>query len=129
VVALVIGPDEQQPRRVDLHPWFHDAMTASEQIDQLEDRLASLELELAMLRASVEERLRTRRLVVVDEHGVERIVLEATSTTGSVLVRLAGAAGQTTGMEIYATESEGGAPDLGWCVLRNGDVVSRWIAG
>lgn len=129
VVAPVVGPDEQQPARCGRRSWFHDAMTASEQMDQLEDRLASLELELAMLRASVEERLRTRRLVVVDEDGVERIVLEATSTTGSVLVRLAGQAGQTTGMEIYATESEGGAPDLGWCVLRDGDVVSRWIAG
>ena len=58
----------------------------AERWDDLAARLAALELEVAMVRASVEEHLRTRRLAVVDEHGVERIVLDARNRTGSVPV-------------------------------------------
>ncbi len=104
-------------------------MTSSDQMARLEDRLATLELELGLLRASVDERLRTRRLVVVDDQGVERIVLDARHRTGSILVRVAGPGGGTTGIEIYACDSETGPPELGWCVVKDGDVVSRWTAG
>ncbi|WP_421117887.1 hypothetical protein ACE2AJ_10635 [Aquihabitans daechungensis] len=107
-------------------------MTAADQgerVDDLAARLASVELELAMVRASVEERLRTRRLAVVDERGVERVVLDARHRTGSVLVRIDGPDGSTTGVEIYAGESEDGSHEVGLCVLRDGDVVSRWTAG
>lgn len=101
----------------------------SERIDELAARLATLELEVAMVRASVEERLRTHRLAVVDEDGIERIVLDAHRRTGSVLVRIDGPGGRTTGVEVYANEDEDGAHEVGLCVLRDGDVVSRWIAG
>jgi hypothetical protein len=100
-----------------------------ERLDDLAARLASTELELAMVRASVEERLRTRRLAVVDEDGVERIVLDARLGTGSVLVRINAPDGRTTGVEVYATQGEDGATEVGLCVLRDGDVVSRWTAG
>lgn len=96
---------------------------------ELESRLASLELEIAMVRASVEQHLRTRRLAVVDEQGVERVVLDARRGTGSVLVRIAAADGSTTGVEVFASEPEGGPAEIGLCVLRDGDVVSRWTAG
>jgi hypothetical protein len=105
------------------------AADQSERVDDLAARLATLELELAMVRASVEERLRTRRLAVVDEQGVERIVLDARHRTGSVLVRIEGPDGCTTGVEIYANQSDDGAHEVGLCVLRDGDVVSRWTAG
>ncbi len=105
------------------------AADQSERVDDLAARLATLELDLAMVRASVEERLRTRRLAVVDEQGVERIVLDARHRTGSVLVRIDGPGGSTTGVEIYANETENGAHEIGLCVLRDGDVVSRWTAG
>jgi len=98
----------------------------SERIDELAARLATLELEVAMVRASVEERLRTRRLAVVDEQGVERIVLDARSRTGSVLVRVDGPEGRTTGVEIYAQQVDDGSHEVGVCVVRDGDVVSRW---
>jgi hypothetical protein len=101
----------------------------SERMDDLAARLASVELELAMVRASVEEHLRTRRLAVIDEHGVERVVLDARNGTGSVLVRVDGPDGRTTGVEVYATQSDDGAHEVGLCVLRDGDVVSRWSAG
>lgn len=97
--------------------------------DDVAGRLASVELEVAMVRASVEEHLRTRRLAVVDEHGVERIVLDARHGTGSMLVRVHGPDGHTTGVEVYASQGEDGATEVGLCVLRDGDVVSRWTAG
>ena len=112
--------------------WCHAAMTAadsSERMDDLASRLASVELELAMVRASVEERLRTRRLAVVDERGIERIVLDARHGTGSVLVRVHGPDGHTTGVEVYASQADDGGHEVGLCVLRDGDVVSRWTAG
>lgn len=101
----------------------------TQRIDELAARLASLELEVAMVRASVEERLRTRRLAVVDEQGIERIVLDSRRRTGSVLVRVDGPAGRTTGVEVYARQGEDGAHEVGVCVVRDGDVVSRWTAG
>ena len=104
-------------------------MSAADPEFGIEERLAALELDLAMLRASVEERLRTRRIAVVDEDGVERIVLDARHRTGSVLVRVAGSNGTTTGVEVYACQPDVGAPEVGLCVLRDGDVVSRWTAG
>jgi hypothetical protein len=106
-------------------------MTATDpkRIEELAARLAALEIEVAMMRASVEERLRTRRLAVVDDHGIERIVLDARWGTGSVLVRVDGPNGQTTGVEIYARQSDDDAHEVGLCVLRDGDVVSRWTAG
>lgn len=96
---------------------------------QLEQRIAALEAEVAMWRATVGERLRSRSLVIEDDDGVARIVLEARHRTGSVLVRLPGPPGQTTGIELYACEGADGVGELGWCVLRAGDVVSRWTAG
>ena len=104
-------------------------MTVGEQVEQLEERLASMEVEIAMLRATLHEHVRTRRVVVVDDHGVERIVLDARHHTGSVLVKLSGRNGATTGVEIYAADAETGPPEVGLCVLRDGDVVSRWTAG
>lgn len=112
--------------------WSHAAMNPPDQVErmaELESRLASVELELAMVRASVEQHLRTRRLAVVDERGVERVVLDARHATGSVLVRIASPDGSTTGVEVFASEPETGPAEVGLCVLRDGDVVSRWTAG
>ena len=104
-------------------------MTDADQLAGLRDRLTSLELELALLRANVEERLRTRRIAVVDEDGVERVVIDARHRTGSVLVLVPGASGSTTGVEVYASQPDTGPAEVGICVLRDGDVVSRWTAG
>lgn len=104
-------------------------MTPADQLEVLAERIAALEFDLAVLRASLAEHVRTRRIVVVDEAGVERIVLDARHRTGSVLVRLAGVEGATTGVEVYASEPDVGRGEVGMCVLRDGDVVSRWSAG
>lgn len=94
----------------------------------LAERVAALEAEVSLLRATTGERLRTRCLVIEDDEGEARVVLDARHRTGSVLVRLAGPPGATTGIELYAAEAvdEEGPGEVGWCVLRDGDVASRW---
>lgn len=101
----------------------------AERHHDLATRVAALEVELALLQAAQAEQVRTRRMVVVDADGVERVIVDARHRTGSMLVRLAGQPGRTTGIEIYACETESGSPELGWCVIRDGEVVSRWTAG
>ena len=86
----------------------------------VEGRLAALEAQVAGL----EETVRSRRIAVVDEDGVERVVLSAAQRTGSVLVRLAGRAGATTGIEVVASEPEDEAPVVGVARIEDGDVVA-----
>jgi hypothetical protein len=108
--------------------WRVVTADLDERLEQLHARVAALEAELDLLRATTGERLRTRCLVIEDDDGNARVVLDARQRTGSVLVRFAGPPGATTGVELYATEAvdDVGPGELGWCVLRDGDVVSRW---
>ncbi len=85
----------------------------------LHARVARLESELRALRSE----LRTGRVVVVDDADVERVVLSADRRTGSVLVRVSGAPGQTVGLELYACEPIGEEPVMGLVELVGGDVV------
>ncbi|HYI61528.1 MAG TPA: hypothetical protein VEW93_06955 [Acidimicrobiales bacterium] len=97
--------------------------------DEIETRLRALEVSLELLRAALGGEIRTRRLAVVDEEGVERVVLGAEARAGTVLVRLPGPAGRTTGMELYAAEQDGGQSEVGLYLIRDGDVVCRWGEG
>lgn len=101
--------------------------TGSE-LSSLAERVAALEGELAALRADLRDRVETHRVVIVDDQGNERVALDARHDTGSVLVRIPGTDGQTTGIELYATELEADPAEFGWCLLRDGDVISRWTA-
>ncbi|MFN8017467.1 MAG: hypothetical protein U0P45_05020 [Acidimicrobiales bacterium] len=83
-------------------------------------RIAALEAQVASLRRE----LVTGRVVVMDADGVARVVLSAEGRTGSVLVRLAGPPGATTGMELVAAEPEGEEPVVAVAELRDGDVVA-----
>lgn len=85
----------------------------------LATRLDRVEAELDALRAE----LRTRRVVVVDDDDVERVVLSAVNRTGSVLVRVDGEPGRTTGLELYASALPDEDPVLGLVEVRHGDVV------
>jgi hypothetical protein len=70
-----------------------------------------------------DDELRTRRLVIVDADGADRIVLEAGPTHGSVLVRAAGGDG-TVGVELYAVDPiEADGPEVGLALVVDGDVV------
>ena len=74
--------------------------------------------------------LTANRLAIVDESGLERIVLETVARTASVLVRVPGASNATTGIELFASPAEDGdEPSVGLCVLRGGDVEETWTPG
>ncbi|MCB1040384.1 MAG: hypothetical protein R2701_02130 [Acidimicrobiales bacterium] len=85
----------------------------------LADRVAQLEARLDALARIVV----TRRVVVVDGEGVERVVLSAAPGTGSVLVRLDRPEGRTTGVELVACEPSDEQPIVGLVELREGEVV------
>lgn len=85
-------------------------------IGQLRQRLIQMEEELR-------GKIRSRRIAVIDEAGVERVLLHAGEGTGSVLVRLDRPEGLTTGIEIFAVEDPdgGGQPIVGMELLVDGD--------
>ena len=93
--------------------------------------LASLRRELAELKAGLADQVTTQQLVVTDGDGVERVAVRAHETTGSVLVRVDSAAGETTGVELYAVEpiDDGGTADVGAAVYRAGEVAGSWPKG
>jgi hypothetical protein len=93
--------------------------------------LASLRRELGELRAGLAEQITTRRVVVADENGVQRVMIRADQTTGSVLVRVDAAAGETTGVELYAVErvDDGGTAEAGVALYRAGEVEGSWPEG
>lgn len=97
------------------------------------ERVAHLEevvRELARGQAAGPTEVTANRLAIVDEAGLERIVLETVDRTASVLVRVPGPQGATTGIELYASPAEdGNEPSVGLCVLRGGDVEGTWTPG
>jgi len=98
---------------------------------ELVERIEQLEAQLDRLTtgATPEAELRARRLVIVDDDGAERVVIETVAGTGSVLVRVPGRSGATTGVELFATPADGAdAASVGLCVVREGDVVRWWPA-
>lgn len=97
-------------------------------IEDLEARLAAVEATLELLQVSLSYSMTTQRMTIVDGNGTERVILSATGDTGSVLVRLDGPAGHTTGVELYATSFDGHG-EVGLCLMRDGQVVSRWREG
>ncbi len=86
---------------------------------RLEARIAALEATVAELRNA----LVTRRVAVVDDAGIERVILSADARTGSVLVRLDRPPGATTGVELFACEPLDEEPLLGLCTLTDGNVT------
>ncbi|CCM65358.1 hypothetical protein BN381_70057 [Candidatus Microthrix parvicella RN1] len=93
--------------------------------------LASLRRELGELKVGLAEQVTTRRLVVVDGDGVQRVVVRADQTTGSVLVRVDAAAGETTGVELFAVEpvNDVGTAEAGVALYQAGEVAGSWPAG
>lgn len=100
-----------------------------EPTNDLTARVARLEVLVHELTQQLERpnEVTAARLAIVDDAGTERIVLETVAKTASVLVRVPGPAGATTGIELYASPAdEGEGPSLGLCVLADGDVVETW---
>ena len=100
----------------------------ADRIERLEEKLGALERlpDLAPTGTEVPE-LRAQRLVIVDGNGEERVVIETVAETSSVLVRVPGVSGVTTGVELFASPAaDGDRAVVGGCVLRDGDVVEMW---
>lgn len=96
---------------------------------ELAGRVTRLEVLVRELTRQIgrSEAITAGRLAIVDDGGVERIVLEAVAGTASVLARVPGPQGATTGIELYAAPAEDGeGPALGLCILVDGDVVGTW---
>lgn len=97
------------------------------QVDELRQRVESLTSDVRELQDGYAREVRTQRVTVVDEDGVERVVLSTRENGGSVLVRLDRPAGQTTGAELYAWDDpDSDASDAGVCLVREGDLVAEW---
>ena len=86
---------------------------------QLEARIAVLEAAIAEL----SQELVTRRVSIVDDDGVARVVLCAELRTGSVLARLDRPDGRTSGIELFASEPEGEPAILGLGQVSAGEAV------
>lgn len=72
----------------------------------VEDRLAALQAEVAALRDELRHEIRTRRVVVVEEDGFERIVLGADDSHGEVVVAARPSRDQSTRTELFALDSD-----------------------
>lgn len=100
----------------------------------IEDEVAVLRDEVASLRADVDGlredqalEVRTQRVSVVDEAGVERVVLSAQRRAGSVLVTLPSASpDRTNGVELYAAEYDHAESEAGFCLIEAGEVTPIW---
>jgi len=100
-----------------------------------EDEVAVLQVALqaavARLDALEEQQhreVRTKRVVVVDEEGQERVVLSSRQHTGSVLVQVPRQTDGVTGAELYASEAPDSSDDpaLGIALWRDGDQAAYW---
>lgn len=96
-------------------------------VGELPAAVEDLRRRLEVLESGIFDEIQARRVSVVDEAGVQRVVLSAANRSGSVLVRIDRAAGRTTGAELFAWEDpDGNRPDAGVALVRCGDVATQW---
>jgi hypothetical protein len=97
-------------------------------LTDLEDRLAEAEKRLTALADEPTPEVRTRRLVVVDDAGGERIILSTSDLAASMQVRTSTPM-PTTGVELYACDDTGDATaEVGLLFLKGGNVAAQWRA-
>lgn len=95
--------------------------------DDVAAALDELRQEIQSLRDDTAQSIRTRRLAVVDEDGIERVILSARFQAGSVLCRIDSPEGETTGIELVAAEDPDGLgePIVGVVRLEGGNARPR----
>ncbi len=107
----------------------------AQRLDQVVAAVGSLRQELAELRASLAREVRTRRVVVIEEDGFVRVVLEARARYGrvGVLARRAGlesghgSVAEPTCVELVANDaSDGDGPHVAVALTDRGDVVATF---
>lgn len=84
----------------------------------------SLREELAELRRSLADEVRTRRLVVEEGDGFERCILAPAEDHATLLLRARSEPGATSGVELCVHDAcEGDGPIVGMALLDEGNVV------
>ena len=100
--------------------------------DHLSARLATLEATVAEVRARLRrlhrqlgDEVRTRRLVIDEADGFERVVLEGNASFGAVTVRARSAGPGTVAVDVFAADGRDGEPaHIGVALIDAGDVVA-----
>src|SRR5882762_4519852 len=91
-------------------------------IDALTDRVRQLTEELLELRRSSDREVRTRRLVVVEEDGFERIVAEGGGRFGQVTVYGRTPDGRSTCVELFVNDPvDANAAHAGMALVDGGE--------
>jgi hypothetical protein len=93
--------------------------------DSVEARLDAVERLLGELIEHLGDEVKTRRLVVVEDDGFERVILAAAGHHGEVMVAARNPGGGTTAAELYAHDAaEGDGSHAGVAVINNGDIAA-----
>jgi hypothetical protein len=94
-------------------------------LGELRDELRLLREELAGLRSDVAAEVRTRRLVVVDSQGFERLVAEGGDDHGFLAVRGRAGERRCTAVELYVNDPvDGDGTHAGVALGEDGDIVA-----
>lgn len=113
------------PEHPHLDPSDPADVALAARLDALDAAIGDVAARLARLRGALAGEIRTRRLVVAEPDGFERVVAEATGGLGAVLVRTRTTGPGTVGVEVFAADPVGGDPaHVGVALLDGGDVVA-----
>lgn len=113
------------PEHLHLDPSDPADVALAARLDALDAAISDVAARLARLRGTLAGEIRTRRLVVAEPDGFERVVAEATGGLGAVLVRTRTTGPGTVGVEVFAADPVGGDPaHVGVALLDGGDVVA-----
>jgi hypothetical protein len=111
------------PDREATGPEQPDAMVAT--VLELVERVGALATELAELRTSMAREIRSRRVVVVEADGFERIVLGAREQYGHVAVLSRAPTGASTSAELFAHDPvDADGANVGVALTDRGEVVA-----
>jgi hypothetical protein len=92
---------------------------------ELASEIDDLRLQLAGLRRSLSNEVRTRRVVVEEADGFDRVVLEARSIFGGVEVRSRARLGEATAAGLFALDPGDGDPaQVGVSLSDRGNIVA-----
>jgi hypothetical protein len=102
-----------------------DGDAVHRQLDEIDVALRSLSDELQALRDALGRELRTRRIVVVEDDGFERVLVTTRGTFGFVAVRGRDGEGGATCVELFASDPiDGDGANVGVSLSDRGDVVA-----
>ena len=97
--------------------------------DDIVERLEAVERLLGKMIERTATELRTRRLVVIEDDGFERVVIDALGSHGEVTVTARGGSSGSTAVDLFAHDaSEGDGASAGLALVERGSVVGSFAA-